>query len=116
MDLVISGDVERFVTIRPPNINLRGFVGELIKGSVSIIPEKKYPFKIVNIRAKDGKYINFQLQEITQSETVAYELKVENLKQDTGRYFDSIILETDSKIKPQLDVRVYGFLRPRKSE
>jgi hypothetical protein len=25
-------------------------------------------------------------------------------------------LETDSKIKPQLDVRVYGFLRPRKSE
>ena len=113
---MISGDVERFVTIRPSNISLRGFVGEPIKSSVSIIPEKKYPFKIVGIRAKDGKYINFQLQEIKQSETIAYELKVENLKQDTGRYFDSIILETDSKIKPQLDVRVYGFLRPRKSE
>jgi hypothetical protein len=116
LDLVITGQVEKFVTIRPKHINLRGYTGDSIKGSVSVIPEKKYPFKILNVSAKDGNNIKFQLEEVELSANGAYELKVENLKQDTGRYFDTIILETDSEIRPQLSVRVYGNLRPRKSE
>jgi len=116
MDLVISGQVEKFVTIRPKHVNLRGYTGDTIKASVSLIPEKKYPFKILKVSAKDGNNIKFQLKEVELSANGAYELKVENLKQDTGRYFDTIILETDSTIRPQLNVRVYGNLRPRKSE
>jgi hypothetical protein len=116
MDLVITGQVEKFVTIRPKHVNLRGYTGDSIKASVSLIPEKKYPFKILKVRAKDGNNIKFQLEEVGLSGNGAYELKVENLKQDAGRYFDTIILETDSKIRPQLNVRVYGNLRPRKSE
>ena len=115
-DLVISGQVERFVTIRPLHANMRGFVGDEIKGSVTIIPEKKYPFKILNVKAKDGKNIEYELVTTKESDNTAYELKIENLKQNAGRYYDSIILETDSKIKPQLNVRVYGHLRPRKTE
>ena len=113
-DLVISGEVEKFVTIRPQHANMRGFVGDLIKGTVTIIPEKKYPFKILNLRAQDGKYIKYQLAEIKESDSMAYTLNIENLKKDAGRYYDSIILETDSKIRPQLSIRVYGYLRPRK--
>ncbi len=116
MDLVISGQVERFVTIRPKHINLRGYTGDAIKASVSLIPEKKYPFKILKVSAKDGNNIKFELEEVELSANGAYKLKVENLKQDTGRYYDTIILETDSKIQPQLSVRVYGYLRPRKKE
>lgn len=116
LDLVITGQVENFVTINPRHINLRGFAGDTIKTKVTLIPEKKYPFKILNVRAKNGNYINFRLEEIKQSANTAYEIRVENLKQDTGRYYDTIIVETDSKIRPQLDVRVYGYLRPRKSE
>ena len=116
MDLVISGQVEKFVTIRPKHVNLRGYSGESIKASVSLIPEKKYPFKIIKASAKDGKNIKFELEEVEQSENGAYELKVENLKADSGRYFDTIILETDSKVRPELSVRVYGNLRPRKTE
>jgi hypothetical protein len=116
MDLVISGQVEKFVTIRPKHVNLRGYTGDTIKASVSLIPEKKYPFKILNVRARDGNHIKFELDEVTSSANGSYALKVENLKQDAGRYFDTIILETDSKIRPQLSVRVYGNLRPRKSE
>ena len=81
-----------------------------------IIPEKKYPFKIINSRAKDGKNIKYQLEETMVSDTTAYQLNIENLKTDAGRYYDAIILETDSKIRPQLSVRVYGYLRPRKLE
>ena len=113
-DLVISGEVEKFVTIRPQHANMRGFVGDPIKGTVTIIPEKKYPFKILNFRAQDGKYIKYQLAEIKESDSMAYTLNIENLKKDAGRYHDSIILETDSKIRPQLSIRVYGYLRPRK--
>jgi hypothetical protein len=113
-DLVISGQVEKFVTIRPQHANMRGFVGDPIKATVTIIPEKKYPFKILNLRAKDGKYIKYQLEETKESDTTVYKLIVENLKTDAGRYYDSIILKTDSKIRPELNVRVYGYLRPRK--
>jgi hypothetical protein len=115
-DLVISGQVEKFVTIRPQNANMRGIVGDPIKGTVTIIPEKKYRFKILNLRAQDGKYIKYRLEEAKESDTTVYKLNIENLKTDAGRYYDSIILETDSKIRPQINVRVYGYIRPRKIE
>ena len=115
-DLVISGPVEKFATIRPQHVSLRGYAGDPIKGQVSIIPEKKYPFKIIEARAKDGKNIQFQLDEVKHSKGQAYELKVENLRQKTGRYYDTIILKTDSKIRPELNLRVYGYLRTPKNE
>ena len=116
MDLKISGQVEKFVTVRPKHISLRGYTGDSIKALVSIIPEEKYPFKILKISAKDGKNIKFQVDEVETSANGAYELKVENLKPNPGRYYDTIFLETDSKIRPKISVRVYGNLRPRKSE
>jgi len=115
-DLVISGPVDNFATIRPQHVSLRGVVGDSIKGQVSIIPEKKYPFKILDARAEDGKNINFQLDEVKSSNGQAYELTVENLQEQTGRYYDTIILKTDSKVRPELKVRVYGYLSTRKSE
>jgi hypothetical protein len=115
-DLIISGSVEKFATIRPQHVSLRGYAGDPIKGQVSIVPEKKYPFKILDARAKDGKNIKFQLDEVKNSKGQAYELKVENLREKTGRYYDTIILKTDSKIRPELNVRVYGYLRTPKSE
>jgi len=106
--LVISGRVDKFVTIRPKHINLRGYAGDTINASVSLIPEKKYPFKILKVSAQDGNNIKFQLADIEPSAANgAYEVTVENLKQDTGRYFDTIILETDSKIRPQLKIKPF---------
>jgi len=35
-------------------------------------------------------------------------LTVENLKKVGGRYSDTIYLKTDSKIKPEIKIRVYG--------
>ena len=116
-DLVISGPVEKFVTIRPRHVSLRGYTGDSIKSVVTIIPEKKYPFKIIDARAQNGKNISIQLDEVDKSSGQAYELKVENLSQETGRYYDTIVLKTDSNVRPELNVRVYGYLRDRiKSE
>jgi hypothetical protein len=115
-NLIITGQVEKFVTINPRHVNLRGTAGDAIKTKVTLIPEKKYPFKILNVRARNGKYIKFQLEEVQLSDNTGYEIRVENLKKDAGRFYDTIILDTDSKIRPHLDVRVYGYLRPRNSE
>jgi hypothetical protein len=115
-DLVISGPVEKFATIRPQHVSLRGYTGDSIKTKVTITAEKKYPFKILDARAKNGENINIQLAEVKKSSSRTWELKVENLMQKTGRFYDTIILTTDSKVRPQLNVRVYGYLRERKSE
>lgn len=116
LELVISGMVEKFVTIIPRAVSLRGFVGDSLKKSVNIIPEKKYAFKITNARARNGKYINIQLEEIQGTDRREYSLTVENLRQEQGRYSDMIILETDSKIQPTVNVRVYCQLRKRPAE
>jgi hypothetical protein len=108
--------VDNFATISPQHISLRGQVGDSIKGMVSIIPEKKYPFKIISAKAEFGKNISFQLDEIQKSDGAAYELKVENISQQRGRYHDTIVLKTDSQVQPELDIMVYGYLRERKSE
>jgi hypothetical protein len=108
--------VEKFATVIPRAVNLRGFVGDTIKKSVTIIPEKKYDFKITKSHARNGKYINFQLEQVKGAERTEYALTIENLRTDPGRYSDVIILETDSEIRPNLSVRVYGNLRQRPVE
>ncbi len=42
-----------------------------------------------------------------------YVLIVENLKNDKGRYFDTIKLTTDSKIRPEIKIYVYGYISDR---
>ena len=111
--LSISGNVDKFAIIRPRQVRLRGFVGEPIQTKVTIIPEEKYPFKVQKVRARDGRNIRFQLEEENNKEGLRYALIVENQRAQKGRYFDVITLETDSQIRPTLDVRVYGDLMSR---
>lgn len=103
--------VEKFVTMRPSQVRLRGVAGEDIKRKVAIIPAPKYPFKILKIRARDGKDISYQLSEEKNENGQKYALTVANKRTREGSYFDIITLETDSKIQPELHIRVYGELR-----
>jgi hypothetical protein len=116
MDLVITGPVEKFVTIQPRQVNLRGYAGDPVASTVTITPGDKYPFKIVNSRARDGKNIRYRLETVKTAGSPAYKLKVENVKPDSGHYYDAIVLDTDSKIRPQVTVRVFGFLRAPRNE
>lgn len=95
---------------------MRGYTGEHPKRKVTIIPLEKYPFKILKVRAKNGKDIRFQLQEEKSEKGFQYALTVENQRLEKGRYFDIITLETDSKIRATLSLRVYGDIKPRPEE
>ena len=106
--LTISGSVKNFATITPKNIRLYGKVGEPVKETVRIVPENSYPFKILETKAQIGRDIRYELTSEKQAPGGAYLLTVENLKQETGRYYDTIFLVTDSRVKPKISIQVYG--------
>ena len=118
MRLSIVGNVEKFVTIQPSQVRLRGFTGEQLKKKVTIIPVEKYPFKIKKVRVQNGKDIRFELQEEKNEKGRQYALIVENERLSKGRYFDVLTLETDSQIQPAISIRVYGQIMdpPQKSK
>lgn len=114
LDVSVTGLVEKFVDTNPPRVNFRGPVGTSMKARIVIMPKKKYPFKITGSRARQGKFIKFELSEQTQAGKLRYVLAVENIRQKKGRYADTIYLDTDSRIKPRIQISVVGYLYEQK--
>lgn len=98
------------MAITPSKVRLAGPVGQSLTTTVTILPEKKYPFKIKEVTAKTGLFVRWELQEIKDPAHSGYQLKIENLKQETGRYFDTLYLKTDSNIRPEISLRVFGHI------
>jgi len=97
-----------FAKITPPLVRFSGPAGRELTQQVEIVPEEKYPFKIVDSKALDGKHIRFKVKETTLSDQAGYVVNIENTKTDAGAYQDKIVLQTDSKIQPELTIKVYG--------
>jgi len=111
--LTISGNVEKFVTIMPKRISLVGVEGQELQTIVKIIPEEKYPFKILDILAVEKSNISYQLKEINTSDRTEYAIEIKNLKKDKGYYNEVIELVTDSKIKPKIKLNINGLIREK---
>jgi hypothetical protein len=112
----MQGDVDLFATITPANLRLFGKVGENISGKVVILLSEKYPFEILSVNALDGQYIKFNLEKNQKEDKPGYMLTVENLMEKQGRYYDTIQLKTDSKLKPFLTVKIYGNIFEKPDE
>jgi hypothetical protein len=108
--LTILGHVDKFVTIVPKRITLRGLAGNRILETVKVIPEKKYPFNIVGHNLRHGNNIRYEIEQVERSEGIEYVLTVENLKKEKGNYYNIISLKTDSKIQPLINIRVNGYI------
>jgi len=89
-------------------VKLQGAVGKEIKRTITITANEKYPFKIIEARAKVGKDIRYELKEVKKSGEKKYFLYVENLKKQTGRYYDTIYLKTNKRPLPEITIRVIG--------
>ena len=113
--LEISGKIEKFATILPASVRLSGPLGKPIVGEVKIVPQEKYPFSVTEAKALDGKNILFKLDEMTNQPEKGYVLHIENAKKDAGRYRDTIVLKTTNKLKPELEIRIYGNIFAPKS-
>ena len=103
----IAGNVEKFATITPSKLILRGNAGESIIGTVTVSPDPKYPFKVLETKSKNGTDIQAKTEEKKENNATIYIITVENLKKDPGRYYDVITLKTNSPIKPELQLSVY---------
>ena len=89
-------------------VKLQGAVGKEIKRTITITANEKYPFKIIEARAKVGKNIRYELEEVEKTGGKKYLLYVENLKKQKGRYYDIIYLNTNKRPLPEIIIRVQG--------
>ena len=106
--LSISGKVEKFALIEPGRLVLRGHPGEKSHATVLITPMEKYPFRITKSFA-DGSLkekIDFTLEQNADK----YCLTVTNKFMERGNYRGIIFLKTDSKVKPEIPIRIYGII------
>lgn len=112
IDFTIKGQVETFADITPSLVRFDGPVGTAMKQQILIFPNEERPFKVTGSKARDGKLIRFELKEAKDdSGRAGYMIEIENLKTDPGDYLDIIFLETNSNIKPTLEIRVFGNVR-----
>ncbi len=117
--MTLMGQVEKFVTIIPKSVTLRGEPGASLKQTVRIIPEKKYPFRIIGHNLRNKNNIHYEFEQVKRADGIEYVLTVENLKKDTGNYVDTISLTTDSKARPSINIHVRGYIQdhqPQKVE
>jgi hypothetical protein len=110
IELAVSGKVEVFADIRPKSLRLAGQLGHPVTLTAEIIPRADQPFKIKNARAMNGQYLQFNLADKVKEGQKVYELTVTNTRREPGRFSDVIYLETDSPIRPMLQVPIYGII------
>jgi hypothetical protein len=77
---------------------------------VRILPEPEYPFKVISVAPQKGDNIRCGLQQVTESGRPVYLVNVENLKSDKGRYHDVVLVKTDSGIRPEIKISIFGNL------
>jgi len=97
--------------VNPKVARLVGKAGELIQTDVTITPPSVNLFDITDIRVQEGKNIRFKMQTKIKSDPKQFVLHISNTKPDPGRYFDKIILKTNSVISPEINIRVFGIIR-----
>jgi len=115
-NLIIYGKVHPFVSIEPSSISLSGFAGDKLQQKVRIIPRKDHPFTIVSSGLRHGGDIRFNIRERETWRGTEYDIFIENMRNEKGSYSDTIILKTDSKIKPEIRIPVYGRILIRQTE
>jgi hypothetical protein len=101
---------------------LRGYAGETIKASVTIVPKKELMFDIVETKADKGENIRFTLTTSKEADSNVYLLTVENKKMTPGRFRDNIRLFTTDKIQKEITIPIWGeiktpeiaFIKPRR--
>lgn len=105
--LELVGQVKAFALLDPGHIELSGKAGEALTATMNITPaDPGMDFKIAQATARDGKNIRFEVKRNDQASPARYELIVENIKNEPGRYVDLITIWTDTSRK--IPIRVFG--------
>ncbi len=73
--------------------------------------KKEYPFKIKSIKAKNKKELDISWHEVKTDTGMKYEILARNTRTTSGRIKNYIKIKTDSKVKPDFQINVGGYLQ-----
>jgi hypothetical protein len=105
--LVLTGTARPFIEIQPSHIiRLRGAPGDNLQGQVRFTSHLPGPFKITDYRTNIPEKIEVNLKAVEADRV--YVLEVKNKSQNSGPYAGLVELNTTSKERPRLIVRVFG--------
>lgn len=111
LNLVVTGQVVKFVEIRPAQVRLEGQAGIPLTAEVEILPNKDFPFTILEVLTKRDDVIRSELVEQCNTGSNARCLiRVENLRTTSGRYADTITVRTDNAARPSFPISVVGII------
>ena len=108
MGLEITGKVDLFARVLPTPAILKGKMDESIQLRVSIIPDEKYPFQVIDAsmdKSLDGK-IEYTLEKLENG----YVVLITNRFHQPGRYHGTIFLKTDNSARPEIAIPVFGTI------
>lgn len=107
--LKVSGKVESFASIKPDRIQLTGVAGSPVSTSVVVTPRPEYPFKVTSVQLQRGGDVRISMEpKAGQAGKPEYVVTLDNLRKEPGRYYDNLLIRTDSKVSSELRVAIYG--------
>lgn len=106
--LAIRGSVNKIVDISPKKAVLSGPPDKELSVSVIITPEEKYPFKIKEVKAKNGYNISVWLENDNGENQGQYTVIVKNTAKLKRKYYDWVYIYTDSPINDMITIPVIG--------
>ena len=112
--LHIEGPVEKLFEVSDQAVHLDGKIGQKIAEVVTVRPVEKFGHRILSGTVKKGENMEVAFLKDDPSES-AWKISIRNTAQQAGRYYDVITLKTDSDLKPELKIRVFGHIRDEKT-
>jgi hypothetical protein len=106
----VTGLVEVFAEIQPARVHFMGNAGEPLSIEVEIVPRKDYPFNITRIETQNGDFIKYEVIKKCTGAEGRCVLRVENTREQKGRYVDRLLLHTDSPLRPVIPIYVSGVI------
>jgi hypothetical protein len=105
--LVLTGTAKPFIEIQPSHIvRLRGSPGTAVQSEVRFTSHLPGAFEITNFRTNIPDKIEVSLKPVQPGKV--YVMEVKNKAENSGPYAGLIELNTNSKERPRLIVRVFG--------
>jgi len=108
--LHVKGFVQNLFDVSEQAVHLDGKVGEKIVEVVTVKPVEKFGFRILSGTVKKGENLDVDFLK-DDPVASAWKISIRNKARQAGRYYDVITLKTDSDLKPELKIRVFGNIQ-----
>lgn len=112
-NLVVTGNIIGFVDVQPKRARFSGQVGNVPPQEIRIIPQDGHLFRIKELKVNRGDYVEYDIKPAINGKEPpkdGYTLTVKCTRKEKGSFGDLIVVKTDLKDKPVINIPVNGRL------